>query len=26
LTYSVFPFCVGMAGLVLLIAVTRLLR
>ena len=26
LTYSVFPFCVGMAGLVLLLAVTRLLR
>src|SRR2546428_14021137 len=26
MTYSVFPFCVGMAGLVLLLAVTRLLR
>ncbi len=26
LTYSVFPFCVGMAGLVLLLAVTRLLK
>jgi len=26
LTYSVFPFCVGMAALVLLLAVTRLLR
>ena len=26
LTYSVIPFCVGMVGLVLLLAVTRLLR
>jgi hypothetical protein len=26
LTYSVLPFCVGMAGLVLLITVTHLLR
>ena len=26
LTYSVFPFCVGMAALVLLLTVTRLMR
>src|SRR5438445_8443615 len=26
LTYSVFPFCVGMAGLVLLLAATRLMK
>ncbi len=26
LTYSVFPFCVGMAGLVLLLVVTRLVK
>ena len=26
LTYSIIPFCVGMAALVLLLAVTRLLR
>ena len=26
LTYSVFPFCVGMAGLVVLLAATRLMK